>query len=126
MEEVGRMAEPNGTNGCNGRNTNNVPVPMDGRDAKGRFQPGNKCSPGNPLGRYHHELRMAVAEVATPERMREVVEKLLTLSVDGDTTAARVLLDLCFGSRKEGILLAVESDGPARIVFRVVSNVDEG
>ena len=122
------MTEPNGSNGNSGNNTNNVPVAAEGRDTKGRFVPGNKCSPGNPLARYHHKLRMAVAEVATPERMREVVAKLVDLAVRGDITAAKVLLDLCFGSRREGIMVAMETEGggPTRVIFEVVESLDQG
>ncbi len=67
------------------------------RDAKGRFVPGNAGGPGSPYAQAVAQLRRAVYERATPERMAEVVDAMVQRAIDGDTAAARLLLERTLG-----------------------------
>ena len=68
------------------------PANSDGRDARGRFTAGNRVACGNPFARRVAALRSALLEVATPERVRELAERLFQLARGGDMAAAKLLL----------------------------------
>jgi hypothetical protein len=61
------------------------------RDKSGRFIKGNPGGPGNPFARRVAELRTALLEAATPERMRRLRRALFAQALAGDTAAALVL-----------------------------------
>lgn len=67
------------------------------RDRFGRFQPGNPGGPGNPNLSRQGELQAAVRTAITPQELGQVLRKLLALALEGDTTAARILLDRVLG-----------------------------
>jgi hypothetical protein len=85
------------------------PVPTsNGRHVDGRFTPGNAIGKGNPGNRRQRELRAALIEAATPEKVKAVEESLHELAVGGDVAAAKVWLDHVVGKP----LQAVEVSGP--------------
>lgn len=69
----------------------------DGRDARGRFAPGNRAGRGNPHAIRVQKLRSAMLKAVKPDDMREITEKLVELSKSGDLDAAELLLDRVFG-----------------------------
>jgi hypothetical protein len=80
----------------------------DGRDARGSFTRGNVIGKGNAGNRRQRELRAALMEAATPEKVRAVEATLHELAVGGDTTACKVWLDHVVGRPVQ----AVELSGP--------------
>jgi hypothetical protein len=85
-----------------------VPDSPNGRQVDGRFATGNKHSLGHAGNRRQRELRAALIEAATPEKVKAVEESLHELAVGGDVAAARVWLDHVVGKP----LQAVEVSGP--------------
>jgi hypothetical protein len=68
-----------------------------GRDASGRFAPGNRFGPGNPYARQVAALRKALAECATAEEVRAVGRMLLLRALEGDLAAAKLFLTYAVG-----------------------------
>ena len=79
-----------------------VPSPnrANDRDQKGRFAKGNPSGPGNPHVRRVGELRIAILEAVTPDRIVKVLEVLYQKALKGDVLAARGLLDRALGKPK--------------------------
>ena len=75
------------------------------RDAQGRFLPGCKGGPGNPLGARISRLRTALVEAVTVEDMTAIARKLVSLAREGDTIAARILFDRVLGKPLEADLI---------------------
>jgi hypothetical protein len=79
-----------------------------GRHVNGTFAAGNRHSVGHKGNGRQRELRAALIEAATPEKVREVEASLYELATGGDVQAARVWLDHVVGKP----LQAVEVSGP--------------
>ena len=67
------------------------------RDAKGRFQAGNRAGKGNPYIQRVAALRKALYECVTPEDMRALIDVLKKKALDGDVKAITLLLDRVLG-----------------------------
>jgi len=67
------------------------------RGPDGRFLPGNSGGPGNPYGRRVAELRNALMEAVTPDRLRRMIESLVQAAEGGDTAAAKLVLSYTLG-----------------------------
>jgi hypothetical protein len=74
-----------------------------GRDARGQFVQGNKCSPGNPFGRKLAELRSALINAVTAEDMRAIAEGLVQKAKMGFPHAIKVVLLYCVGRPTEPV-----------------------
>ena len=68
-----------------------------GRDGKGRFRPGCKPGPGNPMFRQIHEVRKAILAGVTPEDVTEIIRRLVKDAKRGDKLAARIVLERVLG-----------------------------
>lgn len=71
-----------------------------GRDASGRFAPGNPGGPGalaHERTKRARELRQALHDAVTPEDMAAVARALIDKAKSGDVAAARELLDRIIG-----------------------------
>jgi hypothetical protein len=68
-----------------------------GRDAQGRFAPGNAGGPGNPFARRTAELRREFLAEASGEDLRAVCRALLERAKGGDVAAAKVALGYLVG-----------------------------
>jgi hypothetical protein len=79
------------------------PPAAEGRDAGGRFARGNKGGPGNPFARRVAELRSALLEAVTPERVRCLAEGLYQRALGGDTAAAKLLLAYTLGRPAQAV-----------------------
>lgn len=85
-----------------------LPAPIEGRDGKGRFAPGNKASKGNPHAQRVHRLRSVLIRATTPARMAKVIDTLLSLAEAGDVQAAKLVLAYTLGPPPQQ--LAVTAD----------------
>ena len=83
--EVKTMSELPSTSGGNGR------------QAGGRFGPGNRFSKGNPHAAKVAKLRSAALAAVTQKDLRGIVRKLCDLALAGDVAAAREVLQRCLG-----------------------------
>lgn len=68
-----------------------------GRDARGRFAPGNRFAIGNPQAAQVGRLRSALIESVTIKDMAEVVATVVERAKAGDMAAAKLLLDRVLG-----------------------------
>jgi hypothetical protein len=68
-----------------------------GRDAKGRFAPGNAGGPGNPFARRTAELRREFLAEATGEDLRSICRALLERAKAGDVAAAKLAMSYLVG-----------------------------
>jgi hypothetical protein len=76
-----------------------------GRVPGGRFAVGHTHSRG-PRNTKMAELRRAVLEVETPERVRSVIDKMREQATAGDASAARVYLDHVLGKAPQSVELS--------------------
>lgn len=68
-----------------------------GRDNRGRFAGGNRCAKGNPQARRAARLRAELFRAVTPEDVAAVAAGLIAKAREGDTAAAKLLLDRLLG-----------------------------
>jgi hypothetical protein len=68
-----------------------------GRAPDGRFARGNRLSRGNPFSRRQCQLRRALAECLTVAAARAYGKKLLSLAMEGDSAAGKLLLGYALG-----------------------------
>src|SRR5919109_2559853 len=74
-----------------------------GRDAKGRFAPGNPGGPGNPFARRTAELRREFLAEASGEDLRAVCRALLERAKAGDVAAAKLALSYLMGKPERAV-----------------------
>ncbi len=67
------------------------------RAANGRFLPGCKPGPGNPLARKANQLRAALSKAVTAADVRAIAKKLIELAKAGDVQAAKLVYDRSLG-----------------------------
>ena len=67
------------------------------RAANGRFLPGCKPGPGNPLSKKANQLRVAVSKAVTAADVREIAKKMIDLAKGGDIQAAKLVFDRALG-----------------------------
>jgi hypothetical protein len=92
-----RLPVQNGRNGAAEVPPQAQPAAASGRDAKGRFAPGNKGGPGNGHARRQCELRKALLSCVTAEDMARLGRVLLTNACHGDAASAKLLLAYALG-----------------------------
>jgi hypothetical protein len=68
-----------------------------GKDAKGRFVPGNKLGRGNPLAGRAAAIRAVLLLKLTPKDAGTIAEKLISMAISGDLAAIREILDRTIG-----------------------------
>jgi len=68
-----------------------------GRDARGRFAPGNPGGPGNPFAKRVGRLRTALLRAVSPDDLRAVVAKMVAMAKSGDVAAAKLVLERTMG-----------------------------
>src|SRR5262245_29451624 len=74
---------------------------IDGREANGRFAKGNPGGPGNPYARQTALLREAVLETMNETEIRLITQKLLTLALQGDIQAFKLVLAYAIGKPEQ-------------------------
>jgi len=67
------------------------------RDDLGRFLPGNRGGPGNPVARQTAALRSALLAAVGTKDLQAIVRKLIEAAKAGDVAAAREVLDRVLG-----------------------------
>jgi len=102
-----------------------------GRDERGRFSPGWRGGPGNPLGKRMEELKQAVLESTTPEQVGAVMGKLHEMAMAGDVAASEVWLDRVLGRARQSIELqptsqiSVDGQRALAVVKRLLAGPEE-
>ena len=76
---------------------------MSDRDNQGRFLPGNTYAKGNPFHKQVAQLRSVLYDAVSEEDMRRVICKLVSMAIDGNTAAIKLLLDRTLGSVQASI-----------------------
>jgi hypothetical protein len=74
-----------------------------GRDAQGRFAPGNKVARGNPFARRMARLRSRALAAGSGSDLEAIVRQLVTAAKAGDVAAAKVLLPYVLGRPPEPV-----------------------
>jgi hypothetical protein len=91
----------------------------DGRDACGRFGPGNKFgSGGNPYAAKVAALRMALLAAVTEDDVREIAEVLVAKAKDGDHAATKLLFQYTLGKPQPYV-------SPDRLTIDRLRDLDE-
>lgn len=104
------MPSPNGTNG---------------RDASGRFAPGNAGGPGNPHGGKAARFRSILLDAVSDEDMRAVARTLVERAKAGEQWAVRELLDRAIGKPLPAVPTAEFAEQRAfQIVVPTTSRID--
>jgi hypothetical protein len=83
--------------------TNSKEQNHNGRDARGRFVPGNKGGPGNPFARKVAELRKTLVNFVTEDDMKHIAFILKERAMGGDLAAIKLLLQYLLGKPSETI-----------------------
>src|SRR4051812_45694768 len=73
------------------------PTAPNGRNANGKFSPGNLCAKGNPFAKRVARLRSALFKAVSPADLREVLTALLTQAKAGDVASIKELLQRLLG-----------------------------
>jgi hypothetical protein len=68
------------------------PNGVNGRDAQGRFAPGNPGGPGNPFARRSAAMRTAFLEAISPDDIQAIVRMLIDKATAGDLVASKLVL----------------------------------
>ena len=84
-----------------------IPTPNGriGRASNGRFAAGNPGGPGNPQAKRVAALRKALLKSVKPADVEAIVAKLVEAAKNGDTVAAREILDRTIGKPVQTDLL---------------------
>lgn len=69
------------------------------RSGNGRFAMGNAGGPGNPHAAQVGVLRRALLDAVTPNDVRDIATKLVTLAKGGDLAAMKLVLDRTVGKK---------------------------
>jgi hypothetical protein len=95
------------------------------RDALGRFRPGNKGGPGNPVARKTAAIRKALFAAVRPADVKAVVRALISQAKAGDVPAIKELFDRLIG---KSVVMVAEPDrpdeSPGEIVFTIVPSAE--
>ena len=93
-----------------------------GRDAFGRFAKGNAGGPGNPYAAQVGRLRRALLDAVSSDDLGDIIAALIAKAKEGDTAAAREVLDRCLGKAEASHKIETHSDAnPTMVVL-----MDEG
>ncbi len=71
--------------------------PKPGRDARGRFAPGNPGGRGNPFGRKVAALKTALLDSVGAAELVGIIRLFVGKAADGDTAAAKLLFQYVLG-----------------------------
>tara|TARA_E500000318_G_scaffold93927_1_gene93187 strand:+ start:961 stop:1281 length:321 start_codon:yes stop_codon:yes gene_type:complete len=83
----------------------NTPFGDGGRSSNGRFAPGNRGGPGNPLAGKISKLRAALVAAVTEDDIHEIARSLIATAKGGDVRAVKELLDRTIGRPVETDLI---------------------
>ena len=84
-----------------------------GRDARGRFAPGNRASRGNPHAKRVNRLRSMLLQDVSDADLRAITRKLIEEAKAGNVKAALGLFDRLFGKPHQSMDIA--TDGPINL-----------
>lgn len=76
-----------------------------GKDVRtGRFLPGNPGGPGNPQIRRLQELKRKLANAVEPDVIAGILRKMAMMALEGNTTAAQIVLDRMLGKAVQPLM----------------------
>jgi hypothetical protein len=93
------------------------PSPSPDRDDRGLFRPDNTVSKGvggNPNSKRMAELKQALIACGTVEDVQKLFAALLAAALDGDTPAAKLLLDHLVGRPAQTVEVSGTEGEPVR------------
>jgi hypothetical protein len=92
------------------------PNGMNGRDAQGRFLPGNPGGPGNPFARRSAHLRRAFLEAVSDADLQAIARTLVERAKGGDLAAIKVVCLWVLGKPADPIAVdaVLREGGPER------------
>src|SRR5262249_56426298 len=103
----------------NGDGTATAAAGGNNRDGKGRFCSGNHAAKGNPHHRRMCQLRRALLDALTDDRLRELADALHRQAVAGNVAAAKLLLLYALGKPPA----TVDPDREALHEFRLLDEL---
>jgi hypothetical protein len=95
MSETTKVYSPQ--QNANGQPLGAVADGSSDRDKAGRFTAGNKCGRGNPHARQLAAMRRAFTAAVTEPQLELLAQKMLAAALEGDWTAAKLLLSYTCG-----------------------------
>ena len=93
------------------------------RDERGRFTPGTRGGPGNPLGARVHEWRQALADCVSPADVRAVVGQLLKAAKAGEPWAIIEILNRTIGRPAAFIMDDESQDESVAVILEQIQLV---
>lgn len=82
------------------------------------FKKGNAGGPGNPFTKRCNELRVIIYSEVSDEDMRAVVRAVLAKAKNGDSQAAKEIIDRLLGKAKETVELTGELESSGTVQDR--------
>jgi hypothetical protein len=79
------------------------PPAAPGRDAQGRFAPGNAGGPGNPFARQVAALRAALVRTVTEQDIEQIAQDLVVQAKAGNLAATKLLFQYVLGKPAEAV-----------------------
>lgn len=90
------------------------------RTSLGRFGKGNKLGKGNPNNRKAQQLRNALLKSVDRQDVLDVMAAMVKKAKEGDTNAAKIVLDRLFGKPRLAVSIETEGNGTTIEVRRQV------
>jgi hypothetical protein len=111
-------------------------LPTSQRQPGGRFGRGNAGGPGNPFARQVAELRKAMLDAVTVDRIRNIAESMVQRAEKGDVAAAKLVLQYTLGKPAPAVepdrveidehRLRAESAVPAHVWTEIFDHLPAG
>ncbi len=79
------------------------------------FKPGNTFGKGNPLAKKQAEFRRMFHEAVTADDLRAVARAMIDEAIDGDPTAARLVLEYTAGKPAAYVEDTDDGDKPPQL-----------
>ena len=95
------------------------PSGVNGRDSRGRFGAGNGFAVGNPHARRVAELRAAILAAVSAADLAAIMGAMVKQACDGDTLAARLVLERAAG--RPELPIAIDGLADVALVKHVVT-----
>ena len=98
----------------------------DGRREDGKFGKGNQCAIGNKshTSEKSKALKEVLLKAVTPEKLKKILDALITKANSGDIPAIKELFDRIWGRAPQSVAIGGEDGGPINIAIVDYSKVD--
>lgn len=99
------------------------PVPVNGKDGKGKFLPGNRFGKGNPRLAKSMMLKGALLDAVTTGRWATICEQHIKLCEGGDLDAIKLLYAYVLGRPEHQVRLTGDPGDQAYLMGRLQAAV---